>query len=74
MAGHSSLLSQEASSTLKDRANTPRRMLEGRGNADENEKKYYETRSSLFPIYRKKIPSQTWATEYVYKEGKVSTA
>lgn len=37
-ARHSSLLSQEASPTFKDRANTPRKMLEGQGYADENEK------------------------------------
>lgn len=36
-AGHSLLLSQEASPTSKDRA--PCKTLEGQGNADESEKK-----------------------------------
>lgn len=38
VAGHSLLLSQEASPTSKDRANTPHKTLEGQGNADESEK------------------------------------
>lgn len=41
-AGHSLLLSQEASPTPKDRANTPRKTLEGQGNADESEKKWIQ--------------------------------
>lgn len=41
-AGHSLLLSQEASPTSKDRANTPCKTLEGQGNADESEKKWIQ--------------------------------
>lgn len=41
-AGHSLLLSQEASPRSKDRANTPRKTLEGQGNADESEKKWIQ--------------------------------
>lgn len=42
VAGHSLLLSQEASPTSKDRANTPRKTLEGQGNAGESEKKWIQ--------------------------------
>lgn len=42
VAGHSLLLSQEASPTSKDRANTPHKTLEGQGNADESEKKWIQ--------------------------------